>query len=98
MTYLASGVFIAWFAVLYFLAGRSRKDMHLVLDNRAPDAQPSDFSRLGFRKFARNIDPTRLNEAGRVHLARAIRTERIMLIWMVDVFLFVVLGLLIGSP
>jgi hypothetical protein len=98
MIYIASGVFLVWLSVLYFLAGRSRKDIHLVLDNRAPGAQPSDFSRFGFRKLARNIDPTRLNEAGRVHLERAIRTEGIMFIWMVDVFLFVVLGLLVGSP
>jgi hypothetical protein len=96
MIYLASGVFVVWLSVLYYLAGRSRKDIRLALDNRALDAQPSDFSRFGFRKFARNIDSARLSEAGRVHLERAIRTERIMFIWMVDVFLFVVLGVLIG--
>src|SRR5262245_59093973 len=96
MKYLASGAFLVWISVLYYLAARSRRDIDLALDNHAPDARPSDFTRFGFRKFARNIDPTRLREAGRVHLVRAIRTERIMFIWMIDVFLFVVMGLIIG--
>ena len=75
MLYLATGVSVVWLAGLYFLAVRSWKDIRLALDNRAPDARPSDFSRRGFRKLVGNIDPERLTDAGRVHLKRAIRTE-----------------------
>jgi hypothetical protein len=98
MTYVATGVFLVWLAGLYLLAGRSRNDVRLALGNCAPDARPSDFSWFGFRKFARKIDPTRLTEAGRAHLERAIRTEKVMFIWMVDGFIFVVLGLLVKLP
>ena len=66
MSYIATCVFVAWLYGLYFLAGRSRRQIRLALDNRAPDTLPSDFSRLGFRKLARNIDPERLTEVGRV--------------------------------
>jgi hypothetical protein len=98
MIYLATGVFVVWLAGLYFLAGRSRDNIRLALDNRAPDARPSDFRRCGFRKLASNIDPAQLTEAGRVHLKRAIRAERIMLHWMIDGFLFVVLSLFVKLP
>ena len=98
MTYLATGVFVVWLAGLYLLAGRSRDDIRLVLDNCVPDARPSDFSRCGFRKLAGNIDPARLTDAGRFHLKRAIRTERIMLHWMINGFLFIVLSLFVNLP
>jgi len=83
-------MFVAWLCGLYFLAGRSRKQIRLALDNRAPGTLPSDFSRFGFRKLARNIDPERLTEAGRAHLKRALRTKEIMFILMIDGFLFMV--------
>jgi hypothetical protein len=89
MIYLASIVFVIWLSTLYFLAGRSRKEIRLALDNRTPDAQPLNFKRFGFWRLARDIDPANLNEAGRVHRERAIRTERIML-WMLGAFLLAV--------
>jgi hypothetical protein len=94
MIYVASGVFFIWLAGLYFLAGRSRDQIRLALDHRAPDAQPSDFRRFGFRKMAHNIDPALLTEAGHGHLKQAIRTEKIMVHWLVDGFLLVVLAFL----
>lgn len=89
MIYLAGSVFVIWLSTLYFLAGRSRKEIRLALDNRAPDATSFDFRRFGFWRLARDIDPAGLNEAGRVHRERAIRTERIML-WMIGAFLLAV--------
>jgi hypothetical protein len=94
MLYLGSGVFFIWLAGLYFFAGRSRDHIRLALDHRTPDARPSDFTRCGFRKFANNIDPALLTESGRDHLKQAIRTERIMVHWLVDGFLLVVLAFL----
>jgi hypothetical protein len=95
MAYLASSIFLIWLSLLYFLARRSRKEISLALDNRAPESKPSDFRRFGFRRLACNIDPARLNEVGRVHRERAARTEKIMFL-MIDLFFFVGLGLLIG--
>lgn len=98
MIYLATGVFIVWLAGLYFLAGRSRDEVRLALDNHVPDARSSDFRHFGFRRLASNIDPEQLTEAGRAHLKRAVRIEKIMLHWMIDGFLFVVLSLFVRMP
>jgi hypothetical protein len=98
MFYLASGVFVVWLAGLYFLGERSRNDIRLALKLCAPDTRPSDLRRFGFRKFASNIDPSLLTEAGRVQLGRAIWSERLLLHWMVDFFLFVVIGVFAKLP
>lgn len=95
MTYLAVSIFLIWLSLLYYLAGQSRKEMRLAIDNCTPDSNPSDFRRFGFRRLARNVNPARLNEVGRVHRERAARTEKIMFL-MIDLFFFVGLGLLIG--
>jgi hypothetical protein len=95
MTYLAISIFLICLSVLYFLAKWSRKEIRLAIDNRTPDSKPSDFRRFGFRRLACNIDPARLNEAGRGHRERAARTEKIIFV-MIDLFFFVGLGLLTG--
>jgi hypothetical protein len=94
MYYLATAVFVVWLTGLYILAMRSRTHMQLALQNRIPEALPADFRRLGFRKLACNIDPGRFTEIGRTHLKRAIRTEDILFVWMLDGFLIVLLPLL----
>ena len=86
MNYVAAILLFTWIAGLYVLATRSRDGVRLALDNPAPNARPSDFVRFSFRKFARNIDPERLSEAGRVYLKSAIRTEDILYIWMFNGF------------
>jgi hypothetical protein len=98
MKYVGSAILIVWLAGLYLLAGRARDDIRRALDNPAPDARPSDFRFLGFRKLACNIDPTRLTEVGHAHLKKAIRSETIMFVWMIDVFIWVVLSLLATLP
>ena len=95
MTYLAVIIFLVWLSLLYYLAGQSRKEIRLAINNCTPDANPADFRRFGFRRLACNINPARLNEVGRVHRERAARIEKIMFL-MIDLFFFVGLGLLVG--
>lgn len=94
MIYVATAVFIVWLTGIYVLAMRSQTCIRLALQNRRPEARPSDFRRLGFRKLASNIDPACLTEIGRTHLKRAARTERILFSWMLDGFLLVLVPLL----
>jgi hypothetical protein len=89
--YLIGGAFGIWLAGLLVLATRSRNQIRLALENRHPEATRSEFMRLGFRKLAVNIDPARLTEARRIHLERAVRSERLLLLWMLDGPLFILL-------
>jgi hypothetical protein len=41
MTYLLAGIIVVWLCGLLFLAGQHLNDIRLVLNNLAPDAQPS---------------------------------------------------------
>lgn len=82
--YLIGGIFGIWLAGLIVLAARSRNQIRLALEHRHPEATRSEFVRLGFQKLAVNIDPARLTEVGRTHLERAVRIERLLLLWVLD--------------
>ena len=89
--YLFGGAVAIWLTGLLVLATRSRNQVRFALEHRHAEATRSEFTRFGFRRLASNIDPALLTETGRIHLERAVRSERLLLLWMLDGPLFILL-------
>ena len=82
-----------WFAGTAVLFGWWANDMRQALNNLTPAARFSDYTKagyFGFRFHARAIKPEKLTELGRIHREKAIRKERIILVWTTTGFLLLV--------
>jgi hypothetical protein len=87
-------IMVIWLAGVLVLGTSWANDMRLTLNNLAPGVDLSSFARkneFGFGVvFAYGVIPERLTELGRIHRAKAVRTERIALVWAVSGFLLLV--------
>jgi hypothetical protein len=83
-----------WFAGMLVLGGRWGNDMRLALNNLAPGTGFSDYAytnAFGVSFFlACAIKPEKLTELGRIHREKAVRTERIIIVWTISGFLLFV--------
>ncbi|CCE04620.1 hypothetical protein BRAS3843_110003 [Bradyrhizobium sp. STM 3843] len=98
MSHVPDLIVLAWLAGILAIAHRARVLLYSALRHPAPDARPNDFFRFGIIKLAVHVDPAKLTEAGRRLLSRAQWGERFLLLWTMDVPLFVLLPLLLPPP
>jgi hypothetical protein len=98
MMYLATGLIVIWSAGILFLTGRALNFIRLVFNNLTPGksnwSSTNFFSlsivNFGFRIDVSAVDPASLTEVGRQYQKRAIRNERIMLVWALGGFVLFV--------
>jgi hypothetical protein len=83
-----------WLAGVLLLGGLWANDMRLTLNNLAPGVDLSNYARKDAFGFGINLAyaviPEKLNELGRTHRAKAVRTERIALVWAICGFCILV--------
>lgn len=83
MTYLANGLTTIWVVGLFVLAGVYLNDLRRILNNLVPGASlAGHLWTASLRKHSLiNVDPALLNETGQAYVKKAIRNERIALVW-----------------
>ena len=83
MTYLANVLIAIWVVGLFVLAGVYVNDLRRILNNLVPGPfLAGHLWTASLRKHSPiNVDPALLNETGQVYVKKAIRNQRIALVW-----------------
>jgi hypothetical protein len=98
MSYLATGLIIAWGAGLLFLVGRALNFTRVVYNNISPGKnywKPASIFRFYFFSFhftedMKATDPASLTETGRDYREKVIRNDRIIFAWILAGFVLIV--------
>ena len=89
MSYLANGFIAIWIVGILVLAGVYLNDIRRILNNLVSGASlAGHLWTASLRKHSLiNVDPALLNETGRAYVKKAIRNQRIALVWGLGGFL-----------